>query len=335
MSSTRPKVISGAPTSEFAASPTHLEVHAPATATLAFRVGERDTESEPEIHLCRHSLTAVYCSVGIYDDVEISLKRRGSGFSLDLEGDNLGDLVSDAADMRENLAVQALFALAHHAHRQPNVGIRIFKRIPVAAGLGSAAADAAAVFVGLNRLWNLKYDLDTLRAIAAPLGHGIPFCLTGGLLVGTKYGESVTPITADIARQLGPEMNFTTMLLGTYSQGLSKAAVYEELDRERSEKAGLAAGPDATDQNPYSALHFGSNDLETSIVSLYPRAGAAIEDALAAADGVTAFVSGSGPTVVACLPDSKAMWKVIGAWKASRSVDRIVRVEAPADITLS
>jgi 4-diphosphocytidyl-2-C-methyl-D-erythritol kinase len=324
--------VSGAPTSEFAATASYLELHAPAKTNFALNVGERSTlpkNAHEDTASCRHFIDTVYCSVGIYDDVDLTLKRRRSGFSLDLEGANLGDLASDAADMRNNLAVKALFAIAAHSGKAPDVGIRIFKRIPVAAGLGSGAADAAAVLVGLNRLWHLDYSLDQLRAIATPLGHGVPFCLTGGLLVGSNYGEAIEPVTASMAKQLGPELNFTTMLLGTYNQGLSKAAVYEELDRQRAETN--AALPTGTDRD----LTFGHNDLETAVVSLFPRAGAALEDAAAAAEGITTFVSGSGPTVVACLPDPKAMWKVIGAWKASRSVDRIVRVDTPAQLEIS
>ncbi|MCI1984400.1 MAG: 4-(cytidine 5'-diphospho)-2-C-methyl-D-erythritol kinase [Bifidobacteriaceae bacterium] len=340
----RPKVVSGAPTSEFQATASYLELHAPAKTNFALNVGERGTlprSAREGTAGCRHYIDTVYCSVGIYDDVDLTLKRRRSGFSLDLEGANLGDLASDDADMRSNLAVKALFALAEHSGKAPDVGIRIFKRIPVAAGLGSGAADAAAVLVGLNRLWHLDYSLDQLRDIATPLGHGIPFCLTGGLLVGSNYGEAIEPVTASMAKQLGPELNFTTMLLGTYNQGLSKAAVYAELDRQRAEAAKLAEAGKTEDEDTAAAGHgsrdlrFGHNDLEPAVISLFPRAGAALEDAAAAAEGITTFVSGSGPTVVACLPDPKAMWKVIGAWKASRSVDRIVRVETPAELEIS
>lgn len=329
----RPKVVSGAATTEFEATPTYLELHTPAKTNFTLHVGERE-----EALGNRHRVKTLYCSVGLYDDVSLTLKHARTGFSLDLEGENLGDLTYDDADMRDNLAVQALFVLAKHAHKKPNVGIRIFKRIPVNAGLGGASADAAAVLVGLNKLWNLHYSVEELRTIAAQLGSKVPFCITGGLLQGAGYGDEVEPLSAALAKQLGPELNFTTMLLGTYHQGLSTTQVYAELDRQRSQShvgnAGAAGEPEP-DTTVFPPTSFGHNDLNDAVTSLFPRAGAAILDAREAAPGVTAFVSGSGPTVVACLPDSTAMWKVIGAWKASRNVDRIVRVDAPAELTTS
>lgn len=327
----RPKVVSGAATTEFEATPTYLELHTPAKTNFTLHVGQREAALEN-----RHRVKTLYCSVGLYDDVSLTLKRAHSGFSLDLEGANLGDLAGDDADMRHNLAVQALFALAKHAHKKPNVGIRIFKRIPVNAGLGGASADAAAVLVGLNKLWNLHYDVDELRGIGAQLGSKVPFCITGGLLQGAGYGDEVEPLSAALAKQLGPELNFTTMLLGTYHHGLSTTEVYAELDRQRALANATAATADTGEfGSDFPSTSFGHNDLSEAAIALFPRAGAAIRDAVEAAEGVTAFISGSGPTVVACLPDPSVMWKVIGAWKASRTVDRIVRVEAPAELTTS
>lgn len=331
----RPKLVSGAPVAEPVLTPeqehqTFVEIHTPAKMNFTLALGGNldDADGSSALpHRHGRAFDTLYCSVGLYDDVELTLKPHRSGFSLDLEGANLGDLAHDSSDLRDNSAIQALFLLAEHARREPDVGIRIFKRIPVAAGLGSAPADAAAVLVGLNHLWKLGYSIDELRALGAQIGPTVPFCITGGLLHGSGHGEIVEPVTAGMVKQLSPALNFTTILLGTYNQGLSADAVYAEFDRQNAPLG--APAPLDPDNIP-----FGSNDLEEAVCTLYPRSGAALNDAVNAADGVSAFVCGTGPTVVACLPDSKAMWKVIGAWKASRNVDRIVRVEAPAELTL-
>ena len=314
---------------------TFIQLRTPAKINLALTAGPAAEEGG------KRSLETVYCSVGLYDDVELTVKRPGAGFSLDLEGDNLGDLVLDSSDMRHNLAVRALFALAEEAGKAPDVGIRISKRIPVSAGLGSSSADAAAVLVGLNKLWHLDYSVARLREIGAKLRTEVAFCVTGGVLKGTGAGEIIAPLNHDDLGKISSMLTSSTVLLGTYHDGLLTSDVYAELDRQRAESSAEAptaasdSTPAASSQASAQASGNHHNDLSAPVAALFPRAGAALDDALAAAPGVTAFISGSGPTVVACLPDAKAAWKVIGAWKASRNVDRIVRVEAPAEISIS
>lgn len=327
---------------------TFLQIRTPAKINVTLHVGPPakapGTDDDANDATTQRSMETVYCSVGLYDDVELTLKKRGAGFSLDLEGDNLGDLVLDTSDMRDNLAVQALFALAKEAGKAPNVGIRIAKRIPVSGGLGSASADAAAVLVGLNELWELGYSTAKLRSIGATLRPEVAFCITGGVFKGTGAGDIISPIDTETLGTLSTLLASSTVLLGTYHEGLSTPDVYAELDRQRAaeERSDSATGSNsgsvvteslpATDSSSRGTCH---NDLNDPVATLYPRAGAALHDALSAAPGVQAFISGSGPTVVACLPDAKSAWKVIGAWKQSRNVDRIVRVEAPTEISIS
>ena len=64
-------------------------------------------------------------------------------------------------------------------------------------------------------------------------------------------------------------------------------------------------------------------------VSLHPRSGQASEEALRAAAS-QAFVSGSGPAVIAFVPTEDAADAVQRAWQDSRCVDRIIATNAPA-----
>ena len=72
-----------------------------------------------------------------------------------------------------------------------------------------------------------------------------------------------------------------------------------------------------------------ANHLQKASISLHPRSGQAIESAVKA--GAThAFVSGSGPSVVAFTPTAVIRRAVIEAWKRSACVDRIIAASAPA-----
>lgn len=283
-----------------------VTVDVPAKTNLTLHVGAPRAEWGG-----RHALDTIYCGVGVYDTVTVTRKEPGTGFSLDLSGGHLGDLASTGSDMRRNHAVLALYALAEAAGHAPDVAIRLEKRIPVAAGLGGGSADAAGTLLGLNALWGLHWPMDRLRAVAATLGADMPFCLTGGYAHGTGFGERIEPIEpgSEAARTLADRGFAGQVLIGAYHDALSTPAVYAAFDQ-------LGAGDGE------------ENHLQHAAVALHPRSGEAIADALRAG-ARQAFVSGSGPSVIAFVPDD-AVAAVRLAWTASRSVDRIISATAPA-----
>ena len=169
------------------------------------------------------------------------LRRRPDGFheirsvmqSIDLS-DRLLVGPSDAlrleCDLQHlqgegNLVLRAARALQEATQTRLGAEILLRKGIPVAAGLGGASSDAAAVLVALVRLWRLPLRRRDLVAMAASLGSDVPFFLMGGTALVSSRGEQVTPLpdaptrwvvllapphslaakTAELYRRLGPE----------------------------------------------------------------------------------------------------------------------------------
>ena len=93
-----------------------------------------------------------------------------------------------------NLALRAALMLRDQAKVDRGVRITLEKRIPVAAGLGGGSTDAAAVLVGLNRLWELRWPVESLAELAVGLGMDVPFFLYGGAAVATGRGETLSPL---------------------------------------------------------------------------------------------------------------------------------------------
>ena len=138
------------------------------------------------------------------------LGRRGDGFHevvsilqtvdladrVDLQPGSSLRVVCDAPELdgEANLAWRAAEALARRAGIQPRARVFIRKRIPVGMGLGGGSSDAAAVLMGLNRMWELGFGLDELSEIAAGLGSDVPFFLRGGIALAEGRGEVVTPL---------------------------------------------------------------------------------------------------------------------------------------------
>src|SRR5262249_52970694 len=71
-----------------------------------------------------------------------------------------------------NLVLRAAGALRDRAAVNRGARITLEKRIPVAAGLGGGSADAAAVLVGLNRLWGLRGATARLAEVRGGGGVG-------------------------------------------------------------------------------------------------------------------------------------------------------------------
>ena len=285
--------------------PVSVSVDCTAKTNLTLRVGQARAEWGN-----RHALDTIYCAVSIYDTVTATRKAPGTGFSLDLSGTHLGDLAASGTDMRRNHAVLALFAMAEASGREPDVALTIDKRIPVGAGLGGGSADAAATLLALNTLWGLDWPLERLREVAAGLGADMPFCLSGGYAHGTGFGERITPLEEDRIRQLRDSGFAGPLVVGAYQAELRTPEVYATFDE-------LGGDPDH------------DNDLQRAAISLHPRSGAAVRAALQA--GAThAFVSGSGPSVVAFAPDAARLQAIANAWRESAAVDRIIAADAPA-----
>src|SRR5256886_13224072 len=105
------------------------------------------------------------------------------------------DLVGPAID-GENLVLKAAAEVGGHVGRQLPFTIRLFKRIPMGAGLGGGSADAAAFLTAANLLYGLKLTPGELVEIATAVGQDVPFLLAGGTARATGLGSTVAPLPA-------------------------------------------------------------------------------------------------------------------------------------------
>jgi len=94
----------------------------------------------------------------------------------------------------DNLVLRAAKLLGGATGCGKGASIHLTKEIPVAAGLGSGATDAAATLVGLDRLWETNLPLQRLAELAADLGSDVAFFLYGGTALAKGRGEQVTPL---------------------------------------------------------------------------------------------------------------------------------------------
>ena len=261
-----------------------------------------------------HELTTVFHAVSLSDEVTV---RDADVLSLRLVGEGADEVPTDA----RNLAWQAAELMAERVGRSPDVEITIAKSIPVAGGMAGGSADAAAVLVGINALWELGVPRRDLHAMAARLGSDVPFSLHGGTALGTGRGEELTTVLS---------RNTFHWVLAFGTDGLSTAAVYSEIDRLRevgepprlSDPEPLLTALSAGD--PYGLAPLLGNDLQPAALSLEPNLRRTLR-AGTEAGALAGIVSGSGPTCAFLCSSAEAAVEV-SAELAGAGVCRTVRV---------
>ncbi len=97
-----------------------------------------------------------------------------------------------------NLVIAALNELKKLTNKDLSVQIFLNKKIPIGAGLGGGSSDAAAVLIGLNKLFALSIPNSELNKIALELGSDVPFFLLNKPAIGTSRGEILNEINLHI-----------------------------------------------------------------------------------------------------------------------------------------
>jgi 4-diphosphocytidyl-2-C-methyl-D-erythritol kinase len=235
---------------------------APAKINLALVVGPRRDDG-------KHEVVTVLQRVALGDRVSVA---RAPGL----------DIVGFAND---TIVRKALETLAASAGVEPRWLTRIWKSIPVAAGLGGGSSDAATAMQLANELLASPLPVDELAALAARIGADVPFFLRPGSQVGTGDGSSLAPLPL-------PQDFWVVLVLPDHAVKRGTGDVYRHFDEREGANGfadrraalleALAAVATARDLNALPA-----NDLASSPLAADLREHGAFR----------ADVSGAGPTV--------------------------------------
>ena len=289
-----------------------ITVRVPGKVNLYLAVGDRREDGY-------HELTTVFHAVSLLDEVTV---RNADVLSREMVGEGADSLPTD----ERNLAWQAAELMAEHVGRAPDVAITVEKSIPVAGGMAGGSADAAAVLVAMNSLWELGVPRRDLHTLAARLGSDVPFALHGGTALGTGRGEELATVLA---------RSTFHWVLAFADGGLSTPAVFAEIDRLRESKDGDRSLPPALEDpepvlaalasgNPAALAPLLGNDLQPASLSLDPGLRRTLRAGIEAG-ALAGIVTGSGPTC-AFLCASAASAVDIGSELAGAGVCRTVRV---------
>jgi len=130
-----------------------------------------------------HEIVSVLQTIGLADTLSF---EAGEALTLQCDVPGLGS--------PDDLVLKAAKVLQQATGTRRGATIHLGKRIPMAAGLGSGATDAAAALVGLDILWEMNLPRERLLELAAQVGSDVPFFLSGGTAFASGRGEKVSPL---------------------------------------------------------------------------------------------------------------------------------------------
>ncbi len=159
-----------------------------------------------------HELAMIMQNIDLFDYLEFQINNEG-----------LVKLDSDCNDLSlssDNLIVKSANLLRKNSKIELGANIFLRKNIPIGAGLAGGSSNAAATLIGLNKLWDLNLDQETLRSLASTLGSDIPFFIDGGIQLCFGRGE--------ILEKLDSSFEYGVILLKNPNVSVSTAETYKK-----------------------------------------------------------------------------------------------------------
>lgn len=93
-----------------------------------------------------------------------------------------------------NLVYKAAKLLMDEFNLAQGVSIELEKYIPVAAGMAGGSSDAAAVLMGVNKMFGLGLSKRQLMERSVVIGADVPYCIMRGTVLAEGIGEKLTPL---------------------------------------------------------------------------------------------------------------------------------------------
>lgn len=240
-----------------------------------------------------HNIVSLFLPIGWTDVLEI-VPGKGDGIRLDTGSDFVGE------DVSRNLVYKAAVAVEKYlGHSLPPVDIYLRKEVPMGAGLGGGSADAAFTIRGLNSVFELGLDDDTMARIAVTVGADCPFFIYDRPALVTGIGDVLEDVDVSFLKGYG------LLVAKPASEAVSTAQAYAGIT-PRPLGADAKALIDAISLPPaqWGGTKLLVNDFEEPIFGLRPEI-KAVKERMYATGALYASMSGSGASVFGIFPTAK------------------------------
>ena len=165
-----------------------------------------------------------------YHELAMIMQNIDLSDYIEFENNQIGEikLKSDSKDLsldEDNLIIKAANYIKDMS-KNKELGANIFlkKNIPIGAGLAGGSSNAAATLVGLNKLWDLEFDYETILLLSAKLGSDVPFFIDGGCQFCFGRGE--------ILEKYNSKFDYGVILLKNPNISISTVDIYKKYSQE-------------------------------------------------------------------------------------------------------
>ena len=165
-----------------------------------------------------------------YHELAMIMQNIDLSDYIEFENNQIGEikLKSDSKDLsldEDNLIIKAANYIKDLS-KNKELGANIFlkKNIPIGAGLAGGSSNAAATLVGLNKLWDLDLDYETIFLLSKKLGSDVPFFIEGGCQFCFGRGE--------ILEKYSSNFDFGVILLKNPNISISTVDTYKKYSQE-------------------------------------------------------------------------------------------------------
>ena len=254
--------------------------------------------SPAKINLCLH-ITGKRADG--YHNLQTLFQILDFGDQLTIQANDSGQITIEPelpdVPLQSNLIYKAALLLRDKAFSdqrlvedKPGASILIDKQLPMGGGLGGGSSNAATCLLGLNHLWQLNYDLETLANLGLSLGADVPVFIKGQTAWGEGVGEKLQAV----------ELEDKWYVVLTPACSISTAEIFSHNCLTRDTPIITVAA--FLEQG-------GHNDCQPVVESLYPE----VKEAIDWLSGFSpAQLTGTGASLFASFSSEKEAYKVLG-----------------------
>lgn len=233
-----------------------------------------------------HLLKMIMQNIDLYD--EIIVEKQSSDITIECNKNYV------PIDSR-NLAYKAAMVFKERYNISEGVKIKIFKNIPVSAGLAGGSTDAAAVLKVMNKLFEVNAPKEELMELGLKLGADIPYCIQGGTALCEGVGEIITPLKP---------FKDKIIVLVKPSFGVSTKEVYKNFELEKVKKhPETEALINAMAEDELRYVAYNMRNLLENVTLKKHKVLINLKEEMNKYGAINSMMSGSGPTVFAFFDD--------------------------------